>query len=653
VTVGGEPLDLAGSAVEAEGQRVTVQRRDLREVYDATATQVKQSFHFTRLPRRGDLDLVLATATDLRMAASGDGIVFRHERGTVGYCDLLIVDAAGKQLRLPITSNGADIHLTVPAEFVAEAALPLVVDPVISSTTVAFMQDLRMQPDVAWNETAQEHLVVWQQPFSSTDWDVLAIRCDAFMAPLGAAMWIDMTASNWSGPRVACKNLEGMFLVVAQVNQGGGAPHSIRGRRYEDIAGQRVLWSQFDIQNPMLPAHLPGSSFSPDVGADPWPAGEAYFTVVWEYHPAGGNGDVVFRQLRADGSFATGSIGALNVGPYDDRAPSISKSPGEGRYGIVWTQYGPWGSDGNIVGAVINYDGLSIVAPFYVDTSANDDTRPRISTPARLSPGRRTFLVTWQRNNDPFGNYGRLHAAGITDDPNAVLINRWDLSALLGIPLTTMASEPVVDSDGLRFVVAHSEVAAAAPGTGRSDTFASTLALDGTQLLVHEGRAVLQNSGPQTAAPAIASRYGGGLADSRSYGIVCGSNAISVLGWLYNGHQPGAFWNPRAGGCGGLTLSYGGYPVFGHAVDLAVGGADPFRTILLGFPLPMTPMSVCANCTIGVQQAVTVPSPYHWDLPYVPSLVGLTLSAQGLSAGGAGSCLGSLRLSGAVDFTVR
>jgi hypothetical protein len=652
VQVGAAVLDAGCVAVHNTAERVTVQRRGFAEVYDATAQNVKQSFHFATLPQRGELSIALDLATDLRVEPNGADLRFATPHGTVEYRDLLVYDAAGHRTSLPIVLQNGHVLLTVPAEFVANATLPLVVDPIMSNSTIAAVPDQRMQPDVAWNETAQEHLVVYQVPFSANDWDVAAVRCDAFMNPIAPPFWIDYTSQNWVGPRVACKTAEGMFLVVAQVNSNGVSPYSIRGRRYEAIGTQRVLWSQQDIQSPTMPLGLPGDSFSPDVGADPWAVGQAYFTVVWEYHPVGGNGDIVFRQLLPDGTFGPGSVSALNTGSFDDRAPSISKSAGQGIYGIVWTQYGPWGPDGDIVAAEIDYSGFLRVAPFYLDSSTNDDSRPRISTPAEI-PGQRTLLVTWQRNYAPFSNSGRLHCAAITTNPAQVLVNRWDLSALLGIAGSTMAFEPSVDSDGLRFAVAHTEVAAALPGTGHSNTYVSTLAVDGINLRVHESRAVLQNSGPQTFGTSVASRYGGGLAESRSYGIVCGSDAISVLGWLYNGHAPGTFWSPRAGGCGGLGITYNGYPVFGHSIDLAVTGTDPFRSILLGFPAPMTPVSVCQSCTIGVTQAVVVPSPYHWVIPYVPALVGVTLSAQGFSIGGTGTCLGTMRFSNAVDFALR
>ncbi len=652
VQLAGEDLDIRCQGVAAVGDRITVSRTACAETYDAAWRHVKQSFHFDQLARRGELEVVLATTTDLAVGLVGGGLSFSHERGSVTYRDLVVYDAAGHSVTLPIVWRDGAVHLVVPADFVAAATLPLVVDPLITSTLLATVPDVRMQPDVAWNETAQEHLAVWMVPFSATDWDVAAVRCDAFMNPLAASFWIDFTAQNWVGPRVACKTLEGMFLVVAQVDQSGQAATSIRGRRYEAIGTQRVLWSQFDIQNPIAPLNLPGNSFSPDVGADPWLFNPAHFVVVFEYRPPGGNGDIAYRLINADGTFPPGSLNSLNSGAYDDRAPSISKSAGQGVYGIVWAQYANGGVGGDIVAAEIDYSGALRVPPFYLDSSANDDSRPRISTPADI-PGLRQFLVTWQRNWDSFSNSGALHAAAMTTNPNQVLVNRWNLSALLGIPATTMAYEPVVDSDGLRFAVAHSETATAAPGTGRVDVFVSTLAIDGTQLRVHEGRVPLQPSGPQTFSPSIASRFGGGLADSRSYGIVCGSNAISVLGRLYNGHQAGSFWSPRGGGCGNLQLTYGGYPVFGHSVDLQVAGSDPFRAILLGFPQPLAPIAGCPGCTIGVQNAVTVSSPYTWELPYVPAFVGLTLSAQGFSIGGSGTCFGAIALTGVLDFTLR
>jgi hypothetical protein len=223
---------------------------------------------------------------------------------------------------------------------------------------------------------------------------------------------------------------------------------------------------------------------------------------------------------------------------------------------------------------------------------------------------------------------------------------RTDLSNLIGQPAGTMQSEPVVDSDGLRFVVAHTET------TSRSDTVVSTLAIDGTQLLVHESRAVLQNSGANAFTPAIASCFSGGNTASRSYGVVCGDSSVSVRGFVYNGLAPGPYWSVRGGGCGTSTLNYGGYPVFGHSVDLSVTSSDPYTGIVFGFPTPLAQFGSCTSCTLGVN-GFTMPGSFSFVIPYVPALVNITLSAQGFSLGASGPCLNALSLTSVVDFSVR
>ncbi|MBK8980512.1 MAG: hypothetical protein IPM29_31810 [Planctomycetes bacterium] len=654
VRVGSAKLDLAPRSVDVDGNRVTVWRADFAEVYDAGLDHLEQSFRFDRLPAaRGELEIVLTATSELVGETAGDDVSFRGPQAEISYRELVVFDAGGRRRELPIRLEDGRLHLRVGADFVAEARLPLVVDPLLGTRIIATLADQRMNPDVAYNAGVDEYLVVWNVPFSATDWDVAAVRTDSSFNPIGAPFWIDYTTASWVGPRVACKLREGMSIVVAQVNSGGVSPYWISGRRYEAVGSYRFLHPQFDIERQTMSLGLPGDSFRPDIGADPRQGiGPAYFTVVYEYHPIGGNGDIVARHLQADGSWVFGAVSAINVGPYDDQAPSVTRSAGNGRFGIAWHQYGAGGA-GNIVAAVIDMNGLQRVAPFFVDSSNDDDTRARISTPAQLPGSNRfTFLVTWQRNFDPFSNVGRLHCAAITDDPNAVLINRWDLSGVLGVPSNRMAYEPTVDSDGLRFVVAHTEVQNALPGQGRNDLFVSTVAIDGTQLLAHEARVPLWNTGPSAFSPAMVSHFGASLANSRTYGIVSGTSAISVVGYVYSGRQSGAPWRVRAGGCGGLPIGYSGFPSFGDSFSIAVGGSDPLRGLLLGNPLSMVPIGVCPSCLIGVANAVTVATPYSSQVPYLPVLVGLTLSAQGFSAG-AGPCLGTIKLSDAVDFTLR
>ena len=125
-----------------------------------------------------------------------------------------------------------------------------------------------------------------------------------------------------------------------------------------------------------------------------------------------------------------------------------------------------------------------------------------------------------------------------------------------------------------------------------------------------------------------------------------------MVGYIYNGTQSGAVVSTRSGGCGGLPITYSGRPTLGDSMHFTVGGSDPFRALMLGFPAPMAPLGVCTSCYFGIANAVTVPTPYHWPVPYVPAMVGVTLSAQGFSVG-SGPCLGQLKLTDALDFTLR
>ena len=310
VRCGDRHIDAVAATVTAEGTRVTVRRRGFTELYDGRPEGLEQSFRFDRLDgTTGDLTITLAANGEAVPAADGPDVVFRGPLGNVRYSGLVAFDAVGRRLSLPIGVDRDRLRLTVPGEFVAQAVLPLTVDPVLTSTTtVSPTADQRMEPDIAWNEDAGEHLVIWRVPFSATDWDVAAIRTDFWMNPIGASFWIDFTSAHWESSRVACKRLEGMFLVVGQTSIGGAAPFSIMGRRYEAIGATRTLYPQFDIQRASVGGHLAGEAYRPDVSGDPWTlGGQAYLTVVWEHHPPGGNGDIVFRQLNADGTFVSTS----------------------------------------------------------------------------------------------------------------------------------------------------------------------------------------------------------------------------------------------------------------------------------------------------------------------------------------------------------
>ena len=149
-TVGGQPMELAVSEAAADGRTVRVGRGGLTETYDLAMDRVEQSFVFHALPNRGAVEVEIAVASELRPAPIDGGLRFANEHGHVDYTKAIAVDAAGRRLPLAIAWRGEAIAMTIPAEFVAAAQLPLVLDPVITTSPIlATNAAAQSNPDVA------------------------------------------------------------------------------------------------------------------------------------------------------------------------------------------------------------------------------------------------------------------------------------------------------------------------------------------------------------------------------------------------------------------------------------------------------------------------------------------------------------------------
>lgn len=64
----------------------------------------------------------------------GDGMVFRSASGDVTYGEAVAIDATGDRVRAETVLANGTITITVPADFVARAALPLLVDPTVAAS---------------------------------------------------------------------------------------------------------------------------------------------------------------------------------------------------------------------------------------------------------------------------------------------------------------------------------------------------------------------------------------------------------------------------------------------------------------------------------------------------------------------------------------
>jgi hypothetical protein len=164
---------LPEAAPSHRDRTVAYARGDVTETWDVRNDGLKQSFVFHQRPvGEGDLVVAVQIDTDLAFApVDDDAVKFTNELGGVRIGGVLGIDAAGRQARGSLAREGSSLLLRLPAAFVDDAALPLVLDPVIGATFTVANSGQSLDPDVAYDAGSNKFLVVWWQRYSATTAD--------------------------------------------------------------------------------------------------------------------------------------------------------------------------------------------------------------------------------------------------------------------------------------------------------------------------------------------------------------------------------------------------------------------------------------------------------------------------------------------------
>lgn len=636
----GEAEVAVGGAVlpSVRGDEVAFRRGALTEVYELAVDRVEQKFVVdTRLA--GDIVLEVAVDSELQEDELRPGLQWANEFGRVDYSEAFVVRGVEK-LPIDTTRNGQTLRLTVPASLRCDG--PVVVDPILQTVPSTFLFSLLWPanvPDVSYDATTGRTLAVWERVFSATDGDVLSEMFDSDGDVLpGSGVAVDISSGDARGPRVANLNATDRFLVVYQHRdmQTPGQSSKILGR-FRNAASPTAITPSFVITSPLYS----GDSATPDVGGDPSDTASAFgFAVVWTQQlPTGGV--VHIRGVASTGQFSTPDEELSVESGHPQFSPQISHSNGRGQmqqpgWLVVYSRSdnGDFDVAGNFVSPTFQ------VGPrLALDYGAATDFFPFVSSPCRSPSGATHFLVTYERQQP------QAARALLVDAATGLTIASSDLTQTHGIgPLWTRG-----DSDGVRFVVAAS--------VGQQAIGLSTLAFDGSQLVVHETAQVLP--GTPAFPHLVAHRACGGT--SNRYSVVFqDSSAPQVRTTLttYRSRSPGLSVVMRPTSCEGLLALSDGDAALGETVQFhmpALGGAIP--GFALGLTAP-TPIAICAQCRTGIRldQPITTVfgnSSLFLPIPPDPTLVGAQVTVQGLAIGGGHSCLGFLALSDSFDLTIR
>jgi hypothetical protein len=554
-SVGGIEIEFDRAAQPVrDGQRVVFSRGALEELWEIERDRLEQKFVLDALPAHGELVLRIGVQSELDARLVDGALQFANELGHVAYGEATAIDAAGR--RFPMTTRFVDgaIELHLASSLIAEAQLPLVIDPIVSTFSVNTSTLDDYAPEVAYVASSDTYVLVCEEAYSGTDHDIYLEILDGTGA-YSYSDYVDYTTDYWARPRIASNAIGHPLsasgcLCVAAVGLPSSGARIIRGRAIIGWSGAQ--YAQFTI------AGADGyDKLNPDVGGDPELVGPTYYLVVWQRTFSATDQDVHARRINSDGSLGPAQFSIDNTSGTIDTLPAISKSDGHAPYSsqewtIVW-QRDYSGVHEQIFGAQVHWDGTLTNGTFPIDATSDVVRAPRVSSLLDGGFGPRPYMVVCDIMSSLATDWDILGVVFIgttfqigTDIPNHVDIGTQ----------TRDQVSACVDSDGRQFTVAYTELY---PfpfydyDIRVADVlWAGSFLYPGGYPYVCES-AFSASTGAEESDACITSTYSGGGARQRYFLGWDSFDALSV-GATLDVH--GALWNGVQGGCAS-TMCFG------------------------------------------------------------------------------------------------
>ncbi len=318
---------------------VDYDRGALIERYLCRMGAVEQQFVLPRRVSSEPQDLIIEG--DIRSAgsfeATSEGWLWRDARGVVSLGRVTVFDAAGSILPARMEVTAAAVRLTVDGMALARASYPVTIDPEIGT------DDFRISdmgpdgstlftartPDVAYNATNNEYLVVWDGDDVDGQFEIYGQRIDAAtLAEVGAndfrisVMGPDgSTAYGAFTPAVVWNGIDNEYLVVWR-GDDNTAPlvdneMEVHGRRIDGATGA-LLGVQFRISDMGPNGDLTFGAAEPAVA---WDSTLNRYLVVWR-----GDDSVAPDEIEIWGQLLTAA--GAEIAPNDFRI-SDAGNPGD------------------------------------------------------------------------------------------------------------------------------------------------------------------------------------------------------------------------------------------------------------------------------------------------------------------------------------
>ncbi len=478
-------LDPAVRGVTRREQSVVLDRGSFREVWHLGTAQAEQTFEFDARPAAaGGVTIRLLLDTQLALRAEASGFALDGAHGGVRIGSATAIDADGRRLDLVTRAEDNGLAITLPADFVASARYPLVVDPVYTTFALEGWTEECYLPDVAGGDGDGNFAAAYSMRFSASDDDVYSLNLWYGTPLTGTGVWVDSTDDSWGRARLAYNALHRTYLTVANVvpvNPPGATVQVWCRARYAPTSSQ---WGRM-----LVHAEAGGSDYYVDVGGDPALVGPTFYLAVWSRtYSLVTDSDIQARLIDSFGNPVGGTIYLESSSAYD-WYPRISKTNGRPpldtqRWTVAWTR--ATGND-DAWGAQLTWDGIVAAPAFPIsDSFLVDETFPAPSSLLDGDTGPRPYLVAYTRSSGGVADIAVRVMAGTSTLASA------NLSALEGLDPARGQSWPEADSNGQRFVVSYNESGGTA---GSADSFLATVAYAEGAIRVDEAHVPIE-TGP-------------------------------------------------------------------------------------------------------------------------------------------------------------
>lgn len=620
-------------AADLDHDRRLVQRRRgdaVTERYAVRAEGVEQSFVFEQQPAgTGDLVVTLQIDSELQGAAAADGTVAFTLPGIGGVHigQVTGIDAAGRSTPGQLRLRGDRLDLILPDGFVAAAAYPMVLDPLIGTQFLVETGGWNdIQPDVAYDVTNNIYLVVFRRVFGPANIAVRAQRISATGTLIGSFIFIESELEMGRSPTVCNVNLRDRFVIFWE-----RAP----------ILGQadiycRSLDAATGSTSPILAVATSSSNeINPDAAGDNTTSDDEAL-VVYEVEGVGIRGTLV--TVAADGTCTLAGTQVIRNSTAA-RRPAISNSQvSTTRYLVVWSDFAsspPLSFFSQIRGRAVNRDfGLLGTEVVLASTSALVSS---LDNPAVDGDGS-TWLLAYEAGEGLGSSAMDIWCRAVT----------WTGSTIAAAAATAVDTEPInnqvdpaVGWCGYKYVVLY---AAQFLGSANHDIKGVEVGPDCSQCgnpfqLTGLNSTLLRNV---EFMPAIASqRSGGGTSGDALIVFAEADDAppftSSIIGSRYTALGTGGTITQVGNPCGNPG-------VIGSSNGAFVVGNTDFRVTLTGTPASAVPFLLlgfaggeitCGSCVyINSISAQFIPNVggtafYNYRLPCnTYPFVGVTVIAQ-------------------------